>query len=128
MPQREAIGLALGLAPSFALGALLFGMVARSAAEGSLDRNGLVGIRTRATRSSDEAWRAGHAAALPSMRVAGRVSLGSAVVLPGVALAGVGPGVVGAVAGAAAAVLIGVLLLASRRADRAARAVARLQG
>lgn len=43
---------------------LLVWVVARAAASGRLGRNGVVGIRTRATQASDEAWRAAHAAAV----------------------------------------------------------------
>lgn len=35
-------------------------VIAERAADGRLGSNGLAGIRTRATRSSDEAWRAAH--------------------------------------------------------------------
>lgn len=35
------------------------------AGRGTITANGLVGIRTRATQSSDAAWRAGHRAATP---------------------------------------------------------------
>lgn len=37
----------------------------RMAAQGKLDRNGAVGIRTRHTQASDAAWQEGHTAALP---------------------------------------------------------------
>jgi hypothetical protein len=39
--------------------------MARMAATGVLERNGVAGIRTRHTQASDAAWAAGHAAALP---------------------------------------------------------------
>ncbi|WPF65228.1 MULTISPECIES: SdpI family protein [unclassified Corynebacterium] len=35
---------------------------------GDLPRQSLVGLRTRATQASDEAWEAGHRAALPALR------------------------------------------------------------
>lgn len=41
----------------------------RYAAHDNLARNSSVGIRTRHTRASDEAWLAGHATALPAMKV-----------------------------------------------------------
>lgn len=41
------------------------------AANGSLPRNDLAGVRTRVTMSSDEAWRVGHRAALRPTVVAG---------------------------------------------------------
>lgn len=58
-------GVALGL-----IGGVIWAVTA-AAANGRLARNGSVGIRTRATRSSDAAWRAGHQAALPASRALG---------------------------------------------------------
>lgn len=42
--------------------------VTRQAAEGLISRNAAAGIRTRRTQASDEAWAAGHRAALPALR------------------------------------------------------------
>jgi hypothetical protein len=42
--------------------------VTRQAAEGLISRNVAAGIRTRHTQASDEAWAAGHRAALPALR------------------------------------------------------------
>ncbi len=42
--------------------------VTRQAAEGLIGRNAAAGIRTRHTQASDEAWAAGHRAALPALR------------------------------------------------------------
>ncbi|AUZ88326.1 hypothetical protein CVO76_12285 [Arthrobacter agilis] len=42
--------------------------VTRQAAEGLIGRNVAAGIRTRHTQASDEAWAAGHRAALPALR------------------------------------------------------------
>lgn len=44
-------------------------MVTRMGATGGMGRNGAVGIRTRATKRSDDAWQAGHTAALPVVRI-----------------------------------------------------------
>ena len=44
---------------------LLVTVIAVLAGRGSLAANGLVGIRTRALKSSEAAWRAGHRAAVP---------------------------------------------------------------
>lgn len=56
-------GLLLGV--GLAAIAAVIHLVSRSAVRGDLDRNGAVGIRTRATRASDLAWRSGHQAAAP---------------------------------------------------------------
>lgn len=40
-------------------------VIRRSVIAGALSRNGAMGIRTKATKSSDEAWERGHRAALP---------------------------------------------------------------
>ncbi|MDK1361376.1 SdpI family protein [Arthrobacter sp. zg-Y1219] len=40
----------------------------RQAADGLMGPNGVAGIRTRYTRASDEAWTAGHRAALPVVK------------------------------------------------------------
>ncbi len=42
--------------------------VTRQAAEGLIGRTAAAGIRTRHTQASDEAWAAGHRAALPALR------------------------------------------------------------
>ncbi|AUZ88505.1 hypothetical protein CVO76_13300 [Arthrobacter agilis] len=42
--------------------------VTRQAAEGLISRNAAVGIRTRHTQASDQAWASGHRAALPALR------------------------------------------------------------
>lgn len=94
--------------------------------KGALPRNGAVGIRTRATKSSDEAWDAGHRAAVPLMRRSAWFGLVMAVVTV-VLVVVLGPGedpgweVVVPIAG-----FIGVavgLCLAGVVADRAAKAV-----
>ncbi|OUD83798.1 hypothetical protein CMMCAS02_12805 [Clavibacter michiganensis subsp. michiganensis] len=48
-----------------AVAALLILGTTQLAAWGLLKRNGWIGIRTRPLMASDEAWRAGHVAALP---------------------------------------------------------------
>ncbi len=48
--------------------AMVCGSTASASAKGTLPRNGAIGIRTKATKSSDAAWDAGHRAAVPIMR------------------------------------------------------------
>ena len=97
---------------------LLVASVTRRAADGRLPRNVLAGLRTTATLRSDEAWRAGHAAARSASDAAGAVF----------ALSGVGALLLRSAPAFAAVVLggtLGVLVLsvvAARRAGRAARA------
>jgi len=92
--------------------------VTRRAADGRLPRNVVAGLRTTATLRSDEAWRAGHAAARSASDAAGAVF----------ALSGVGALLLRSAPAFAAVVLggtLGVLVLsvvAARRAGRAARA------
>lgn len=52
-------------------GAVLVTWLTWRAANGSLARNDLAGVRTRVTMSSDEAWRIGHRAALRPTVIAG---------------------------------------------------------
>ncbi|WP_180357686.1 SdpI family protein [Streptomyces sp. NP160] len=103
-----------------AAGGLVPYVVARAAA-GGLGRNRWVGVRTPATLSGDEPWRAGHAAARPWAAAAGGL----------LALAGLGALLVGATTGSAgvfATVVVGgaalaavVLVAGAVRADAAAR-------
>jgi hypothetical protein len=67
-----------------ALVPLLFGVVlipavtlplTRQAAAGRLEPNDVMGIRTRHTRASTEAWVAGHAAALPRLQTCVPIAL-----------------------------------------------------
>ncbi len=91
-------------------------LVTRRAADGRLVRNGAAGIRTRATMASDEAWRAGHAAAQSLSDVAG-VAFG----MTGLAALGVpSSGRFTAVALLGTAVATAFLLSGVRRAQRAA--------
>ena len=99
-------------------------LVNRRAADGRLRRNGVAGIRVRATLRSDEAWRAGHAAAQRSSDAAAAVFVLTGLValvvrsapwFSGVVLAGMTIGT-------------GVLLLGVRRAAVAADAAQGPQG
>ncbi|MEL7156237.1 MAG: SdpI family protein [Actinomycetota bacterium] len=115
MPWAVAWGLA---AVHVAAGLLLVG-IGRRSSRGILGRNHLVGIRTRTTLASDEAWAAGHRAGGP-LTVAG----GWAYVATGLALvpAGAFPGWVAvAVIITGTAVLLGCCVGAVVVANRAAR-------
>lgn len=57
------------------VGAVLVTWLTWRAASGTLARNGLAGVRTRVTMSSDDAWRIGHRAALCPTAVAGAISV-----------------------------------------------------
>ncbi|OFT24013.1 SdpI family protein [Arthrobacter sp. HMSC08H08] len=64
--------------------------VVKSIGKGSLERNPMIGIRTRATLASDEAWAEAHKASLPHMNAVVRIgnagallSLVSLLIRPG---------------------------------------------
>ncbi|WP_300681462.1 SdpI family protein [Nocardioides sp.] len=90
---------------------------------GRLGLNPLVGIRTRATMASPEAWRRGHLAAQPALVAAVRVGI-VGLVLAGLArlVLPTSASVVAAVIGLLAALVpFGLLLYGTLLADRAAR-------
>lgn len=120
----DDVGMLVGPAVLVA-GALVVRRIVVAAAEGRLRPNQLAGLRTTATLSSEEAWRAGHAA---GRRVTGQAALGSAL------LAGVA-GVLAVVDGASdvgvglvltsAGVLLAGVVTSGVQAHRAAREVQR---
>ncbi|WP_433546063.1 SdpI family protein [Streptomyces sp. CA-294286] len=107
-------------------------LVKNHVAKGGLGRNAAIGIRTRATTSSDTAWEAGHAAAAPLLTAtcrtayaAGALTWVSVLVL---VLSDSGtPVVVALPAGGTVAVLV-LLSAAARRANAAARAAGDADG
>lgn len=118
-------GLFLGF--SLLLLAVVFQMMNRQVLAGELSNNGAFGIRTKATRSSDAAWQAGHLAAVPLTTLAYRLAyawfavvLLLAVVLQATVEQSPLPFVVAA---AGLVVVVALSLAAAVRADRAARAV-----
>ncbi|NYF12556.1 hypothetical protein HDC34_000850 [Pseudoclavibacter sp. JAI123] len=62
--QPPSFPAAIAVAVILIVGNLVSMLTVRWGADGRLDRWGYAGLRTAATRSSDEAWRAGHEAAL----------------------------------------------------------------
>ncbi|GAB3213524.1 SdpI family protein [Marinactinospora thermotolerans] len=116
------VSLAVGLLT--AAGVLL--AVARSAAKGELERNPMVGIRTRTTLSSDAAWRAGHRAAAPWLTRAAQTALVAGIVSGVIAVVqavtGAGGAAVLAVPGAGWILFLLLVVVAVRRADTAGRA------
>ncbi|WP_445337309.1 SdpI family protein [Clavibacter sp. CFBP 8614] len=103
-----------------AVAALLILGTTQVAAWGGLRRNGWIGIRTRPLMASDEAWRAGHRAALPALRgTCIPVAVGG--VIGGIA-AGAG---MNSVASWGALLLVGGIVWSTFRAGRAAKAVTR---
>ncbi len=54
---------------------MVCGGMASASAKGALSRNGAIGVRTKATTSSDAAWDTGHRAAAPIMRWGSRFGM-----------------------------------------------------
>ncbi|HEV2071337.1 MAG TPA: SdpI family protein [Acidimicrobiales bacterium] len=83
-----------------------------------LPRNGLVGMRTRATMASDDAWFAAHRAGAWSLLIAGLILFGV-----GVWLVFVGPSdaTTTAAAMSSAVLIIVVVVIGGLQADRVAR-------
>ncbi|OON81724.1 SdpI family protein [Streptomyces tsukubensis] len=101
-------------------------------ASGSIHRNSVIGIRTKATMSSDNAWSAGHAAAAPMLTVTyltayalGSITLAISLVF---AVSDVeNPAVIVIPLSGIGAVLV-LLSVAAAKADAAARTAERTQG
>lgn len=93
----------------------------RAIRSGSLERNTAIGIRTRATLSSDEAWEAGHREARPYLQATALVGI-VGVVVSVAALPFVQSGGRYVVPVAAFVVQIAVLAWGAARANSAAKA------
>ncbi|EFQ84405.1 hypothetical protein HMPREF0063_10257 [Aeromicrobium marinum DSM 15272] len=123
MDPSATISLTAGLA----MLAVLLQHLRCAVLDGHLGRNGAVGLRTRATRSSDRAWTAGHLAAAPRLRAAwisAAVGAAATVAAAGVQAA-VGDRSPWALlpSGVAYAVVLGLVAAAGVTADRAARRI-----
>ena len=79
-PWSVVFGLMGGLGLLMVVSGIFVIRLARRAANGELERNGWAGIRTKATRASDEAWLVAHQVGLAKTVFAGRLLAGSAVV------------------------------------------------
>ena len=100
---------------------LLLGWTSHASSSGGLERNSVIGIRTKATMASDEAWRAGHRAAASTVGLAAW-TCGLAGLACGV-LTIVGSDLAVAMLVVGYAGLIGLTIVAAVRAGRGARAV-----
>ena len=113
----------VAVAVSVVLVGIVVRLITAQAADGHLDRNGVVGIRTRATTRSDAAWRAGHAAALPTIRVGALVGYALAAVTVGAAFVLSGRPYALILGLVALGVLVVFIVVAARSAVLAARSV-----
>lgn len=123
----DDVGLLVG-AMLLVVGSFVVRGVVVAAAEGRLRSNALAGMRTTATRSSEEAWRAGHAAGRRAAEVTAVVSAVPAVAAGVLAVVGGFTDVVGGLVLAGAGVLLAGVVASGVRADRAAREVQRSRG
>lgn len=123
--MEDVLGLAIYAVSLVITGAAMH-VVQRQTTSGQLCRNALVGIKTKATKSSDAAWLAGHRAAGPRMLAAARtgyVAGACTAVLAIVrALHGIDVLIALVVPNAGMALLLAFALHGTVLADRAARA------
>ncbi|MFJ8540773.1 SdpI family protein [Streptomyces sp. NPDC093586] len=123
----SAAGLAFGVGLT-TLGVMVH-YVKNQAASGRIQRNSAVGIRTKATMSSDGAWRTGHASAAPMLTVTFLTAYATGAISLAISLAltlndAENPAVV-IVPLAGLVVVLALLTAAAVKANSAARAVGR---
>jgi len=114
----------------FGVGLLMLGVtihfVSNQVASGDLGRNSAIGIRTKATMASDDAWEAGHAAAAPMLTVTHLTAYtaGAITLVIGVAstMTDVGRPVAIAVPLCGVGAVLTLLVMAASKANSAARA------
>lgn len=106
---------------------LVMALVGSAVGRGTISRNSAVGIRTRATQSSDQAWQAGHRAAAPWLYASAAVgvSVGVVSIALSATLAAQGrtSAAVLVVPLGGAVVAMAVLVWATLKADGAARSI-----
>lgn len=102
--------------------AFLFLPLVKAAASGKLARNGFAGIRIPSTMASDEAWAAGHRAAIPALSV-NVLLIGVLAAIAAVLVMLDQVGGAFAVAMSGFVVNLGMLVFSAVKANRAAKAV-----
>lgn len=123
--HMEAAGGLLTSAVGLVLVAGIMHFTRSAAANGSLERNSVIGIRTKVTNSSDSAWNAGHRAAGPRILVSSWIGyffgLLSVVIAFVQLAAGAGNAVSMVIPAAGYAGLVIFLLIAAKKANEAGR-------
>ncbi|URM91147.1 SdpI family protein [Streptomyces sp. MRC013] len=117
----------------FGLGLMALGVVIHyvksKVASGGIQRNSVIGIRTKATMSSDSAWQAGHAAAAPMLTATFLTAYAMGVISSALGLTSTlgdaeNPPVM-VIAPGGLVVVLALLVIAAIKANSAARAVGR---
>ncbi|MFY2788080.1 SdpI family protein [Rhodococcus sp. MALMAid1271] len=121
MDTESVRGLAVAVASTlFVLSITVY--VTAFVTKGDQEPNWVIGIKTRATKSSKEAWVAGHRAAYPFMMAGATHCLASAVLIAALLLIDPSPGTAVLVLSGALALGAAVILAMSGiKADRAAK-------
>ncbi|MFJ2620785.1 SdpI family protein [Glutamicibacter sp. NPDC087344] len=116
MDLLSVIPFMLGLLTLTAISAGL----APSMSAGRLTRNSAIGIKTRHTLATDDAWLSGHAAAAPLMKLSGRIGWVFLLLATAFCLFG-SPGWAFAITGVGYVVALTLLFVATAKANAAAR-------